>query len=397
MPGAHAMMSPLRRNLKGLLASRAARLARRPLLTPAALHALRPCRLLIVRQHNQMGDMICATPTFRALRATYPDAEIGLVCAPVNFEVVRHNPDLDRVFVFAQSAWRRPARLIHFLHAVRAFRPELTVVLNSVSFSVTSAWIAAVSGARYIVGGDSRPFGWDISQHVYSLELPSRPALDRHAVLHSLAPLAAVGITTTDLATVVVPSSGERAAAASLLSGIAGSSSLCVLHPGAGKRDNLWPAERFAAIAGRAVAAGWRVLVLHGPADGVALARFRAALGREDPGGGGRHGGDAAAPAGSSPAAAGVTVAPRLPVGVCAAILARADRFLCNDTGLMHVAGAVGTPTLALFGPTDPELWKPLAAQVRALRGEGGSLDRLDAETVWRALSALPTRQAGAD
>ncbi len=369
------MTARLRRSLKGWLASAAARAARRPRLTASELRALRPRRLLIVRQHNQMGDMVCATPTFRALGEAFPGAEIGLVCAPINHEVVRHNPDLARVFVFSQAAWRHPLRLIRFLRAVRAFRPDLAVVLNSVSFSVTSAWIAAASGARHIVGGDSRPFGWDISRHVYSLELPSRPALDRHAVRHSLAPLEAVGITTGDLATVVVPSPEEAAAAAALLDGAAGAGPLCVLHPGAGKRGNLWPAARFAAVAARAAAAGWRVLVLHGPADADALADFRAAL---------------------APDAKSVTVAPRLPVGVCAAILARADRFLCNDTGLMHVAGAVGTPTLALFGPTDPELWKPLAAQVRSLRGEGGDLGRLDVATVWQALAGLPARQAGA-
>ncbi len=61
----------------------------------------------------------------------------------------------------------------------------------------------------------------------------------------------------------------------------------------------------------------------------------------------------------------------------------------------MHVAGAVGAPTLALFGPTDPALWKPLSPATRALRGEGGRLDTLGVEAVWRALRALPARQAG--
>jgi heptosyltransferase-2 len=365
---------PLARTVKGWTAAVGARLSRRPRLTAAELRALRPRRLLIVRQHNQMGDMVCATPAIRALRHAFPGAEIALVCAPVNFEVVRHNPDLSRVFVFAQGMWRHPARLIRFLLAVRGFRAELAVVLNSVSFSVTSAWIAAASGSRHIVGGDSRPFGWDVSRHLYSLELPSRPVPDRHAVLHNLAPLQAIGLAPSDLATVVVPSATELASAAALLSELDGAGPLCVLHPGAGKAGNLWPAERFARIAARAVAAGWRVLVLHGPADAGPLERFRASL-------------DGSA----------VKVAPRLPVGVCAAVLARADRFLCNDTGLMHVAGAVGTPTVALFGPTDPALWKPLAAQVRALRGEGGDLGRLDVETVWQALAGLPPRQTGAD
>ena len=399
------MGRPAVRRCKGWLAARVAGLARRPPLTPAELRALRPRRLLIVRQHNQMGDMICATPALRSLRRAYPEAEIALVCAPVNHEVVRHNPDLDRTFVFAQRLWRRPDRLGRFLHELRRFRPELAFVLNSVSFSVTSAWIAAASGARWIVGGDSRPFGWDVSGRLYSLELPSRPVPDRHAVLHNLAPLAAVGLAgddLADLATVVVPAASETARAAELLAALPGGGPLLALHPGAGKRANCWPAERFAAVAARA-AAGERVLVLQGPADGEPLARLRRALAElgvplGDLAGPRTAPGAPPGPAGAASAAAPpIVLAPLCPVGVAAAVLARADRFLCNDTGLMHVAGAVGTPTLALFGPTDPALWKPLAPQVQALRGEGGDLAALTVAAVWSALRGLPPRpQAGA-
>lgn len=400
------MGRPAVRRCKGWLAARVAGLARRPPLTPAELRALRPRRLLIVRQHNQMGDMICATPALRSLRRAYPEAEIALVCAPVNHEVVRHNPDLDRTFVFAQQLWRRPDRLGRFLHELRRFRPELAFVLNSVSFSVTSAWIAAASGARWIVGGDSRPFGWDVSGRLYSLELPSRPVPDRHAVLHNLAPLAAVGLAgadLADLATVVVPAASETARAAELLAALPGGGPLLALHPGAGKRANCWPAERFAAVAACAAAAGERVLVLQGPADGEPLARLRRALAElgvplGDLAGPRTAPGAPPGPAGAvSAVAPSIVLAPLCPVGVAAAVLARADRFLCNDTGLMHVAGAVGTPTLALFGPTDPALWKPLAPQVQALRGEGGDLAALTVAAVWSALRGLPPRpQAGA-
>jgi len=371
--------NPLGRRLKRLLVAVVARSSRRPKLSLSDIRARRPRRILIVRQHNQMGDMVCATPALRAVRCTFPEARIALVTAPVNHEVVRHNPDLDRVLLFDRTVWRRPLRLLRFLSEVRRFRPDLAVVLNSVSFSVTSAWIAAVSGAPVIMGGDSRPFGWDLSRHLYSLELPSRPEPDRHAVLHNLAPLEAVGVAAAGLDTTVVTAPAEREAVAALLAGLPVDGPLFVIHPGAGKRANIWPVERFAAIAVRAAAAGERVVVLQGPADGVIIERFMTAL----------------ADAGGGAARERILAAPRQPVGVCAALLARCDRFLCNDTGLMHVAGAVGAPTLALFGPTDPALWKPLSPAVRALRGEGGRLDTLGVEEVWRALRALPARQAG--
>jgi ADP-heptose:LPS heptosyltransferase len=354
---------------------------RREPLTPAQLLGLWPARILVVRQHNQMGDMVCATPCFRALRETWPAAEIALVTAPVNAGVVRHNPHLDRLFLFEQRLWQRPLALRRFVGEVRGFAPELAFVLNSVSFSVTSAMLALWSGAHWVVGGDSRPFGSQISARAYSLQLPGGPVLDRHAVEHGLAPLRAVGITTAALATVVVPSPQEQARAADLVRTLLPPGPFWAMHPGAGKRQNLWPAERFADLAARAAQAGHPVLVLHGPADAEALAGLCATL-------------PSPLPAGWAP----IVVAPPLSVGAGAALLALADRFLCNDTGVMHIAGALGVRTVALFGPTDPGLWKPPSARVVALRApsrcddprgpEYGYLETLAAQTAWEAWSA---------
>jgi heptosyltransferase-2 len=376
------MSTHLYRTLKRRLSSLMARLARRPALSPAELAALEPRNVLIVRQHNQMGDMVCATVAFRAIREAFPDARLMLVTSPVNEEVVRHNPHLDQVLTFDRRMWRRPAEFFRFVGRLRNYRAEVAFVLSSVSFSVTSSAIALFSGARYVVGGDSAPFGWDVSRHAFSLEMPSEPVQVTHAVQHNLAPLAAIGITTTDLSTVVVPSSGEKAFARRILTDLDLTPGYWVIHPGAGKKQNIWPAERFASVADRAVAAGQKILVLHGPADADPVARLTALL---DEGIG-----------------AGVKVAPACPVGVGAALLQMADRFLCNDTGVMHIAGALRVPTVALFGPTDPALWKPPAPEVVVLKSRGrlsdargrefGWMENIDVDTVWDTWRGLPGR-----
>jgi ADP-heptose:LPS heptosyltransferase len=119
-----------------------------------------------------------------------------------------------------------------------------------------------------IIGNDSRPFGFDISRHAYSLVMPSNPRQTEHAVLHNLNPLRAVGIDTRNEATVVKASADELGQAAEIAARIPGDGRLWIMHPGAGKTDNLWPTDRFAAIAGRVLDAGHRLLVLQGPADG---------------------------------------------------------------------------------------------------------------------------------
>ena len=370
------------RFVKRLVTQTAAACWRRETLTPSDLLSLRPNRILVVRQHNQMGDMVCATPCFRALKETWPSAQLALVTAPVNRQVVANNPHLSRLFLFEQRFWRQPAALASFLRALRRFDAELSFVLNSVSFSATSAFLALWSPARWVVGGDSEPFGSKVAG-AYSLRLPASAHLDRHAIDHGLAPLAAVGITTGDRFPVVVPSVEDRRRAADLVAGLLRGGPFWALHPGAGKPQNCWPAERFAELARRAAAAGHQVLVLHGPADGPALSGFQRALGPD---------------AGRAP----IVIAPPLSVAAAAALVALAERFLCNDTGIMHVAGALRVPTLALFGATDPALWKPPAAQVRALRAAGrlpdprgeefGWLENLSVEEVWHTWCALPGR-----
>ena len=369
----------LRKRFKMTVAGWFSRCLRRPKLTATALRGSNPDRILIVRQHNQMGDMVCATPALRAIRETFPRAKLALVCAPLNWGVVRHNPDLDLVLVFDKKTWTQPTSFWRFIRKLRTFDPDMAFVLNSVSFSMTSAGLAVASGAPFIIGGDSRPFGWDISRHLYSLEMPTRPKPDQHAVRHSMAPLSAIGITTENLATVVVPSSDERQQAVEIMTRLAGEEPFWLLHPGAGKKENLWPADRFATIAVRTAANGYRVVVLQGPADLEVMGKFWTAVDNEA----------------DRNYRSRILQAPLLPVGVCAALLAAADRFLCNDTGLMHVAGAVGVSTLALFGPTDPHIWKPLATNVVGLVAPGGCLSSLSSEEVWEAWLGLSAHQAG--
>ncbi|MCK9995555.1 MAG: glycosyltransferase family 9 protein [Candidatus Krumholzibacteria bacterium] len=376
------MSAHLYRTFKRQLSSLMARLASRPALTPAELLALRPRRVLIVRQHNQMGDMVCATPVLRAIRETFPGAEILLVTAPVNEEVVLHNPHLDHVVTFDQKMWRRPSDFFRFVGRLRNYRADVAFVLSSVSFSVTSSAIALFSGARYVVGGDSAPFGWDISRHAFSLEMPSDPVQKIHAVEHNLAPLRAIGISTDDTSTVVVPAPEETAYARRILTDLGLLPGFWAIHPGAGKKQNVWPAERFAEVASRAVAAGEKILLLHGPADAGPLAELTGLLADE--------------------IGSGVKVAPACPVGVGAALLQQANRFLCNDTGVMHMAGALRVPTVTLFGPTDPALWKPPAPEVVVVRSGGrlpdrrgeefGWMENIDVDSVWEAWKGLPGR-----
>ncbi len=140
------------------------------------------------------------------------------------------------------------------------------------------------------------------------------------------------------------------------------------LHPGSGSPAKRWPAERFAEVGRLARDAGYQPLLLAGEADALALAATQAAL-----------------------AALGVSAASAqgLPLPLVVALLARCAGYVGSDSGLAHLAGLLGIPTVAVFGPTDPARWSPLGPRVRTVRADDARLDHLPADAVWAALRTL--------
>ena len=153
-----------------------------------------------------------------------------------------------------------------------------------------------------------------------------------------------------------------------------------VVHPGAASASRRWPAERFAAVARAERAAGRTVVVTGGP-DETGLAR-RVAAGAGLPG--------------------AAVLAGRTCLLELAAVVAAAGRVVCGDTGVAHLATALGTPSLTLFGPVSPRLWGPPAEDPRhralwagregdphGRRPDPGLL-RLTVPAVIHALASLP-------
>lgn len=113
-----------------------------------------------------------------------------------------------------------------------------------------------------------------------------------------------------------------------------------VLHPGAGSPAKCWAAGSFRDVADRWRAGGGETVVLLGPAEEAARARWRAS---------------------------GHALATDLDLPGVAALLASAPRYLGNDSGISHLAGALGRVGVVLFGPTRPERWRPLGGGLRPI------------------------------
>ena len=317
-------------------------------------------RILVVRQHNQMGDMMLAVPALRAVRETYPEASIGVVSSTLNRGVLVNSPYVDRVFTYDK---RRPWSALRVLARIRAERYDLVIVLHTVSFSFTSLVLAVLSGARVRIGSTSRALGESLTGSYLNLTLPL-PDDDTLALLneaeHNLYPLRAAGISTSDIAPLLVPGPEAERWAEQAANRIWREGSLrLAVHPGAGKVGNIWPPENFSAVVEALHARKTATLaIVEGPRDTESVARFQHAC--------------------SVP---GYVVRGRSITDV-AALLRRADLVLCNDTGVMHVACAARAHVLAVFGPTDPFRWAPRCANLRVVRAPDGDLRALTPATV---------------
>lgn len=163
-------------------------------------------------------------------------------------------------------------------------------------------------------------------------------------------PLAELGVAPVDTVPPLLFTDAEARAADRL--GRSLPERFLAVHAGSGSSAKNWPRQRFLALA-ETLAAGLPWLLVAGPAEDQAQ---------------------------TAPATA--VLARELPLRALGALVSRAGLYVGNDSGVTHLAAAAGTPTLALFGPTDPATWAPLGPRVRTLRAPGGELSRLGVEAV---------------
>jgi len=329
------------------------------------LYAIR--RILVIRQHDQLGDFLLSTPVLRALRQFFPQAHIAVIARTYTAELAYNNPYLNEVLVVPEKLFGWTPLKIWRLLAGLLRGWDLAIVLNTVSHSLTSDLLAYFSGARYVLGsehrifpGCKRNFFCNLVARYFS-QVKSQSERNLDIVRH-------LGIDTEDRGEVMALTAQEKLFASNFMRqhGIDEKDVVIAMHPGAGKIHNRWPVERFAELANTLHRRfNVRLILTWGPEEnslGVNLCR-RLSF---DP-----------------------IVVHGLSLRHLAALLAHANVFICNDTGVMHLAAAVGAPLITIFGPTDPAEWKPIGKKFIAIRGEKHSCENVSVQQVLQTIQAL--------
>lgn len=309
-------------------------------------------KILLIRRDN-IGDLVCTTPMFRALREKYPAARICALVNSYNAAVVRGNPCLDEIFVYTKAKHRQKHQSVTGVHwdwlrmLWRLRRERFDYVITaSARFQPRPLRLARFVKPSHIIGfvEDGRPGAQHIDIAVpYTLPQPLHEAED---VFRLLQPL---GITGAPPPMFVRPDAAELAAARGRVSehsaGRAGP--LIGVHLSTRKPTNRWPAAKFIELIRRLHVAypEARFLLLWAPGDST------------NP----RHPGDddAAAHIVNSLPGLPLIAYPMGPLEQLIADLSLCDTVITSDGGALHIAAALGKPIVCFFGDVEATRWYP--------------------------------------
>lgn len=323
----------------------------RPEITPDKVDHKSIQRILVIRQHDQLGDFLLSTPVLRALRNYYPDAYIALLTRSYTNDVAKNNQYINKNIFLHDSGYDYSVKwFINFRRQLRAGY-DLTIVLNTVSHSLSSDILAYLSRARYTLGSEIKIFPGCKRNFFYNLIAPYDKN-EKHQTERNLDITRYIGIDADDKTEIMTITEPEKIRANQLLkeSGITRFDNLIGIHPGAGKINNRWPVENFAEIANYFHKQHQKqFLVTWGPNEHELGDRLLKLLKFEP------------------------VIIINKSLRELAAIISRLSFFLCNDTGVMHLAASLNIPLIAIFGPTNIDLWKPLGKNFIAIQGENGN------------------------
>jgi ADP-heptose:LPS heptosyltransferase len=301
-------------------------------------------RILLIRP-DHIGDLLFATPAIRALRVALPDAHLTCLVGPWGEAVLQDNPHLDEIRVCPfpgftrqhKGSWLAPYRTLwEWANGLRAARFDLAVVLRFDHW--WGALLAYMAGIPVRVGYDiaeCQPFSTDAPPYVSSRhEVVQNLTLVQHALSRfrggantaaAASPLAA------PLQFAVQQEDREWVERYLAEQGVVPGDQLIAIHPGAGAAVKLWRNEAWAQVAGALVERWPLRAVITGSRRELDLA-WSVYAGMK----------------GEAVVAAGATT-----LGQLAALFERCQLVLGPDCGPVHLAVAVGTPTVHLYGPVD--------------------------------------------
>jgi heptosyltransferase-1 len=296
-------------------------------------------RAFLIVRLGALGDIVHALPLAAALRATWPDARIDWLVDVRHRAILGHVDGLSAVVPVDTRHLQGDAGVVAVVRTLRAARYDVAIDAQGL---LKSATLAHLAGAGRVVGLARRHLREPFARWAYDDTVePAGP----HVVDNALALAQAAGAAAGPPRFALMPPATDVAARVRGALGLGAGQPFALINPGAAWPNKRWPADRFGALARHLrTRHGWPSIVAWGPGE-EALA------------------GAVVAAAGSGAAA----LAPPTSLGELVALVAAAGLVVSGDTGPLHLAAAVATPIVGIYGPTDPARngpWSPDDATV---------------------------------
>ena len=365
-------MHSLERALQRILLRSITSLFSRPKIASAKIPIDAFKRILIVRQHDQLGDLLIATPAIRAVRKKFPNAFIAVVAREYTAPVLECNPYIDEVIIFYEKLWRWNLRkVISFWRSVRENRGfDCAIVLNTISRSLSSDLIALLSRAKYIVGSDHISHDPSRPEKIYNV-ISQRADGQMTEIGRNIQIARALGAEMNDFEYDLVLLDEEILQAERIFQACRiNSRKPCVgVHFGALNPSKCFPLDRLARIIDWTIEHyDVAIVLIAGPNDIEKREYLVSQLTHK------------------------VSIVPLMPLRVMAAFLRHLSLFICNDTGTLHIASSQRVATVSFHSLSDPAIWKPPHARHIAVRADDGLISSITVEQVQNAVTTAVKR-----
>ena len=303
-------------------------------------------RILVIRG-GAIGDFVLTLPAIKLLRGRYPDAHLEIL-------------GYKHIVALAENRFYADAtRSIEYGPLASFFARGADLPRDLADYFARFDLVVS-----YLFDPD-RVFEQNLIRCGVDMFIAANPkiAAERHAALQLAQPLAQLDLTEPDPAARLYPAATDRAFAQSFLS--SANAPVVALHAGSGSATKNWRLERWIALGDTLIGDGTAgsLLILGGEADVKQLRSLGAEWRDQEK----------------------VVFAENLPLPELAALLSECALFIGHDSGISHIAAAVGTYCVLLFGPTDPAVWAPANQPVQVLRADSRSLGDLQFEDVRNA------------
>ncbi len=291
-----------------------------------------PSRFLVVSTTG-IGDTLWGTPAIRALKETYPESYIGVLTRNPGFNLLQENPNIDEIFIFNRG-FSGIFSLPGLLKTLRQKKFEVAFIFHA---SDRIIWpLVFFTGAGEIIGANKDNKGLDF---ILTKSINQLPSL--HTIENRLALVKQFGANTERRNLEVYLTDKDRNTVEKFLKGrgIDRDSLIVGLHPGAKDVYRRWPSKNFAVLGSALIEKLKCKIIVTGSKNEKTLVNHI-----------------------SSKISGSIPVAGDLSIRESAALIEKMALFITNDTGPMHIAFALGIPTIGLFSPSYPDQSGPYKA-----------------------------------